>query len=94
MSPSSKRKSVKVIYSLLFGLFLFLFTAGVITAGTLSLQADYSCDNIADLDDYTILIKEKRLSSRKLSLLFKEWGKRGISDLPECEGKAVTSVSN
>jgi len=76
------------------GLSLLILTTGIILAGTLSLQADYSCDNISDLDDYTILVKEKRLSSRKLSLLFKEWGQRGISDLPECEGKAVTSVSN
>lgn len=73
---------------------LFLFLVGVVSAGTLSLQADYSCDNITDLDDYTVLVKEKRLSTRKLSLLFKEWGKRGISDLPECEGRAVTSVSD
>jgi hypothetical protein len=93
MSFLYKKIPKKVVYSIVLGLSLFIFTASIIWAGTLSLQADYSCDNISDLDDYTTLVKEKRLSSRKLSLLFKEWGQRGISDLPECEGKAVTSVS-
>lgn len=73
---------------------LFLLMTGFVSAGTLSLQADYSCDNITDLDDYTVLVRDKRLSTRKLSLLFKEWGKRGISDLAECEGRAVTSTNS
>jgi len=94
MSFSFKKNTNKTVISISLLLFFLIFSAGLIKAGTLSLQADYSCDNISDLDDYTILIKEKRLSTRKLSLLFKEWGERGISDLPECEGKAVTSVSN
>ncbi|MDH5533105.1 MAG: hypothetical protein OEX81_01620 [Candidatus Pacebacteria bacterium] len=92
MLLSSKFSNKKFISIFVIG--MLFFAVGVVKAGTLSLQADYSCDNITDLDDYTVLVKEKRLSTRKLSLLFKEWGKRGISDLSECEGKAVTSVSN
>jgi hypothetical protein len=92
MSRFLKLSRKKIIPLVSIGLFILI--VGVVSAGTLSLQADYSCDNITDLDDYTVLVKEKRLSTRKLSLLFKEWGKRGISDLPECEGRAVTSVSN
>lgn len=70
---------------------LFLLMVGVVKAGTLNLQADYSCDNLTDLNDFTVLVRDKRLSTRKLSLLFNEWGRKGISDLEECEGKAVTS---
>lgn len=92
MFLSSKFPHKKITTMFVIG--LFLFAVGVVSAGTLSLQADYSCDNITDLDDYTVLVRDKRLSTRKLSLLFKEWGRRGISDLAECEGRAVTSVSN
>jgi hypothetical protein len=91
MSLFSKIPRKKLISMITVGLFLFM--VGVASAATLSLQADYSCDNITDLDDYTILVREKRLSTRKISLLFKEWGKRGISDLAECEGRAVTSAA-
>lgn len=92
MSFLSKFSRVQI--TLVFFSVIFLLFVGVVRAGTLNLQADYSCDNMTDLDDYTVLVKEKRLSTRKLSLMFKEWGKRGISDLPECEGKAVTSISD
>lgn len=66
---------------------------GVGVASTLVLESDYSCDNITDLDDYTVLVRDNRLSTRKLSVLFKEWGSRGLSNTTECAGKAVTSTN-
>lgn len=74
-----------------FVLFLFFLVVGVGVAGTLVLESDYSCDNITDLDDYTVLVRDNRLSTRKLSILFKEWGSRGLSNASDCSGKAVTA---
>jgi len=74
-----------------FVLSLFFMVVGVGVAGTLVLESDYSCDNITDLDDYTVLVRDKRLSTRKLSILFKEWGSRGLSNSTDCSGKAVTA---
>ncbi len=76
----------------LFVLALFFLVVGVGVASTLTLESDYSCDNISDLDDYTVLVRENRLSTRKLSILFKEWGSRGLSNATECSGKAITST--
>lgn len=76
---------------------IFLLVVGVGVASTLTLQADYSCDNLTDLDDYTVLVRDKRLSTGKLSLLFKEWGNRGLSDQNECvkktSGMGLTQAS-
>jgi hypothetical protein len=81
--PSHK----KILFTVLLG--VFLVTAGVVMASSFRLQADYTCDSMTDLDDYTTLVKEKRLSTRKLSLLFNEWGRRGVPDLEECKKASI-----